>query len=69
MFEVVSNKTAPTSRSKYPFDKMNVGDSFEVTDQNMFASTRVAAIGYGKRKGQKFTSRSRDGVLTIWRTE
>ena len=67
MYTIVSNKPAPLTRSKYPFALMNVGDSFDVTDSKLFTGARVAAVAHGKRNNQKFTARSENGVLTIWR--
>lgn len=54
--------------TKYPFQSMEVGDSFLFPQDN--GKTRNAAIGYGRRKGMKFTVRCVDpvkGEYRCWR--
>ena len=58
----------------YPFNEMEVGDSVEFDDTEMFHKARRAAAQYGKRNGVRFTTRKgiQDGSLqgqggTIWR--
>ena len=56
-------------RMNYPFESMEVGDSFEapLADKNKI---RPAASGYGKRHGKKFVTRETDaGTIRCWRTE
>lgn len=52
--------------SKYPFGKMNVGDSFAT---EAFTSARNASAGYGMRHGMKFKSQKDKGKKSgrIWR--
>jgi len=47
---------------KYPFDKLLVGQSFDVTEDEKL-SARRAAHQYGERHGHKFKTRGR----RIWR--
>ena len=47
---------------KYPFDKLLVGHSFDVSEDQKL-SARRAAHQYGERHGQKFRTRGR----RIWR--
>ena len=53
-------------KAKYPFADMQVGDSFEVTDKTTkkFASTCAAAT---RRLGSKFTIRTIDNGIRVWR--
>jgi len=52
--------------SKYPFNKMNIGDSFlvEVQDERKIAS---AASYFGTRNSMKFSVRNTDKGLRCWR--
>lgn len=52
---------------KYPFQKMNVGDSFVLDQQSNHASARVCAIQYAARSGKRFATRTIDNGLRIWR--
>jgi hypothetical protein len=55
--------------SKYPFSKMEIGDSFFVPhDQGAFV-VGSAASGYGRRHGKKFISRKTHDPygVRIWR--
>jgi hypothetical protein len=54
---------------KYPFDKLDVGDSF-VVGISKRSSVSSAATNYGKRTGTKFVVRKiEDDKLRVWRTE
>jgi len=51
----------------YPWDGMDVGDSFFVagkTSQNLVAPAAFQA----KSRGWKFTTRTQDGGVRVWRT-
>lgn len=48
----------------YPFGEMAPGDSFLAPNG---ANAIRAAHGYGKRHGQRFTSRKVEGGVRIWR--
>jgi len=56
-------------RTTYPFENMNVGDSFLITDFKKAESARVSAIQFCKRKCKdwKFTQRKMDGGWRIIR--
>ena len=64
MFKIDKDVPPPASsgRTKYPFAKMAVGDSF--TGDSRAAA---AASAYSRRTGIKFTTRTVDGVIRIWR--
>lgn len=75
MFAIESGVPVPapernvkTRNSKYPWNSMQVGDSFFVADFTTkgFAGTVYSA---GKRSGRKFTVRAMDGGVRVWRTE
>ena len=54
--------------ARFPFDKMEVGDSFVITTKRQTAS--VAARRYGDKHGMKFVTRQMpDGTIRCWRTK
>lgn len=55
-------------RNKYPFDAMEVGDSFFIKDTKVKTISRTCGH-HGKRLGRKFASRTVDGGVRVWRTE
>jgi hypothetical protein len=57
-----------TKQCKYPFAKLEVGDSFFVPGIKMSVLSS-AASGARKRTGFKFTTRTVDGGVRTWRTE
>jgi hypothetical protein len=65
MIKIEKNIAVPTS--SYPFDQMEVGDSFVVIDQTKIAGARVAAYNCGMRKEKKFASRRVTEGVRIWR--
>ena len=61
--------SALLERTTYPFELMDVGDSFFVADYRKAESARISAIQFCKRKGKswKFTQRKMDGGWRIIR--
>ena len=55
--------------AKYPFADMDVGDSVFIHGGHINGKEYVAASQTGLRKGWKFSGRSVDGGLRIWRVE
>jgi hypothetical protein len=55
---------------KYPFSKMNVGQSFLITDP-VEANLAASAMGYHNKKknGKRFSTRKVDGGRRFWRIE
>jgi hypothetical protein len=54
--------------NRFPFDKMEVGDSFVITTKRSTAA--VAARRYGDKHGMKFITRQMpDGAIRCWRTK
>ena len=54
---------------KYPFSKMEVGDSAFFPGEKTLSNTYMAAANIGNRKGWKFSSRAVEGGIRIWRVE
>lgn len=76
MTEITIEKGKPipqVSARKYPFDQMEVGDSFFVpVTENLDRfrhNLRCAARAFGLRRHQQFTVRTEDGGVRVWRTE
>lgn len=58
----------PPAQNRYPFSRLEVGESFvfpPATTRNM---AFVSATREGKRLGRKFTVRQMAGKLRCWRT-
>lgn len=70
MLHVESTVPLPDDRPrlKYPFDDMQVGDSFLITEAGMVKNARSAAWMYSRRHGMKFSCRKVDGGWRVWRT-
>lgn len=51
---------------KYPFDELEIGDSFLVPNAN---SHNIAAASYAgaRRTGYKFRTKTVDGGVRVWR--
>jgi hypothetical protein len=55
--------------ARFPFEQMQVGDSFVVPMEITRYAVSVAAHRYGKKHGVKFTVRKyKDGTYRCWRT-
>jgi len=54
--------------TKYPFREMDVGDSFEVSRENLTA-VRNAAGQAGLRLGRKYSVKAFNGSHRCWRVE
>lgn len=71
MIEIEKGITMPERQNKrkviYPFDNMNVGDSFFVG--NASHAKMTAAIQYRQRKApsRKYAARMVDGGVRVWR--
>jgi len=57
---------APQSIRKYPFDKMQIGDSFFVPGGNQ-NSIATSATNQLNRYGRRYTTRKMDGGVRVWR--
>jgi hypothetical protein len=54
---------------KYPFENMQVGDSFLLPETIKRTSVAVAAMRYGRNNNKKFTVRKTKDGFRCWRTE
>jgi hypothetical protein len=54
-------------RQRYMFADMEVGDSIFIEGQTSYGSAATSAKQHGKRKGKRFTSRTEEGGVRIWR--
>ncbi|WP_094796978.1 hypothetical protein [Bordetella genomosp. 7] len=69
MFEIEKNVPMSHGNAIYPFEKMDVGDSF-VVPASFVAKVRAAASFHGKRHGRKFSVRHvGDDQCRCWRVE
>ena len=67
MIAVDNHVPVPSSKSKYPFKTMAVGDSFEIPQSN-YHPAQVSSQYY-KRHGKQFTWRKQaNGSYRCWRT-
>lgn len=73
--EIIIDKNIPIpykhylGGSKYPFHKLEVGDSFLLPDSIGAKAFRTSATQYGKRHNMKFLTRKVENGVRIWRTE
>jgi len=63
-FKIEKGIEIPDGWSKYPFSKMEVGDSFFVKTKS-----GKSAYMYSKRHGMRFTVRKEGDGFRIWRIE
>jgi hypothetical protein len=66
MIKVESDRPLP---GKFPFEQMNVGDSFVIPDDITRSAVTMAAWRYGKKTGTKFSVKRLPGELryACWR--
>ena len=61
------------AHNKYPWDRLEVGDSFFVTltnrNEHSLRSSLAACANNRSRRGNKFIVRKVDGGFRVWRTE
>lgn len=76
MMQIEKNIPLPekTSRSKYPFEEMEIGDSFFVGDETKVKTIRTLASTRAKRLSEKQQETVRfhvavtEGGVRVWRT-
>lgn len=56
-----------TGKYKYPWKSMDVGDSIFVPEQKILGGAYSSAKAYGRKFGKKFSARSVDSGIRIWR--
>lgn len=57
-----------TTRVKWPWRNMEIGDLVKVSDKDLAAKAQSRAHVYGMPYGKKFATKTIDGVLHVWRT-
>lgn len=67
-FKIEKNVPLPGVAATYPFEQMEVGDSF-FAEGKTANQLQNAASHWRKRKGWKFATRTEEGGARIWRTE
>lgn len=72
MFTIEKATTAPPSpiRHKWPFAQMSVGDVVKITaDKPTRYKAQVYTGVVARQKGMKFTTKTIDDVLHVWRVK
>jgi hypothetical protein len=55
--------------ARFPFEQMEVGDSFAVPPSVHRTTVGIAALRYGRKHGMKFiTRKTLDGTIRCWST-
>jgi hypothetical protein len=67
MFVIEKNIPMTIGKKLYPFDLMEVGDSFFVPGTTPKAMTYPLAAYQKRNASTKFTTRSVDGGVRLWR--
>lgn len=68
MYEIEKSIPFPHEAKKYPFDEMDVGDSFFVPNKKSGAISGSKQIAQ-RRTGFKFVCRNVDGGVRVWRVK
>ncbi len=56
--------------ARFPFEQMEVGDSFVVPSGMHRTTVSIAALRYGRKHRMKFITRKMpDGTIRCWRTQ
>jgi len=75
MYTIESNIPIPTSqrgaKEKYPFSKLEVGQSFLVDEEGVKLQNVRTACTYAQKRmeGKKFICRAEDTGVRVWRVE
>ncbi len=56
----------PARHNRYPWDRMKIGDSFFVKNADKHNVSSAASLR-GRHYGEKYTCRSIDGGVRVWR--
>lgn len=71
MYKIEKNIPAPVKNAKfkYPFEHMEVGDSFFVPKKEVIGTRVSVAMNYYKKKNPKkaFMSRTDEAGVRVWR--
>ena len=63
--KIDKNIPLPETRNRYPFDKLEVGNSFFVEGKTNINGSRYHYVR--KNHGKKFTTKRENGGLRVWR--
>ena len=64
-YEIEKATVIPTTKKKYPWNDMEVGDSFFVPE----ADGKGASPAHRRRYGEEHVTRQVEGGIRIWRTK
>ena len=68
MFKIDKNVELPNSNKKYPFDDMDVGDSFLISGETIGSNVKSAIQHFKKvEKYKKFQTRTVNEGVRVWR--
>jgi hypothetical protein len=69
MIKIDTNVMLPQTRSKYPFEDMEVGDSILFKEERQANSARIAAVRFAERHHPDwtYTLRKVEGGWRLWR--
>ena len=67
-YEIPAERQPRKRRAKYPWNELNVGQSFFVEGAPLRSMTSTASHA-GRRYGKKFVVRLADGGVRVWRYE
>ena len=70
MYEIEKGIEVPNYERyrKYPFEGMEIGDSFLVPHE-MKNRVQASASSYGRRKNKRFLTRTVESGVRVWRVE
>ena len=54
---------------RYPFDEMEIGDSFLLPPNTKLISAQVAALRFRKKTGKYFSFRKMPDGIRVWRVK
>lgn len=64
---VCGRTRANIARTKYPWAKMNIGDSFLAADKSLGAMSSLCTY-HGRKTGKEFRASTTDEGVRVWRT-
>jgi hypothetical protein len=67
-FQIETGIPVPAARLKYPWDELDIEESFFVRDGNA-GTISTSARNYAKKNGVRFVVRKVEGGVRVWRTE
>jgi len=68
-YEIEQSVPPPKKRNNYPLKIMEVGDSFLESDPELIQLVRGIVYQHGHRNGKRFSTKTEDGGIRVWRVE